>query len=42
MKTEEKKKQQLCGFIALLQAMGYDVIAFTGDTFKKKGEKDGK
>ena len=39
MNKEAKKKQELCAFIAALQTMGIDVIAFTGDTFKKKGEK---
>ena len=41
MTKEEKKKQELCAFITLLQAMGYDVVAFTGESFKKhKREKD--
>jgi hypothetical protein len=36
--SEDKKKQQLCAFITLLQTMGYDVISISGDSFKKKGE----
>lgn len=36
MEKEEKKKQQLCAFITLLQAMGYDIIAVTGNSFKPK------
>ena len=41
MNKEEKKKQQLYAFVSLLQAMGCDVIAFTGDSFKiKKKDKD--
>lgn len=41
MDKEAKKKQQLCAFVTLLQTMGYDVIAFTGDSLKiKKREKD--
>ena len=41
MTKEEKKKQQLCAFVSLLQAMDFDVIAFTGDSLKiKKRKKD--
>jgi hypothetical protein len=36
---EEKKKQELCAFISLLQAMGYDIISISGKSLKK-GEKD--
>ena len=36
MEKEEKKKQQLCAFITLLQAMGCDVIAVTGNSLKLK------
>jgi len=35
----EIKKQELCAFISLLQAMGIDVIAVSGDSLKKKREK---
>lgn len=35
----DKNKQQLCAFITLLQTMGYDVIAISGDSLKKKGGK---
>ena len=38
MDKEAKKKQELCAFIALLQAMGIDVIAVSGDSLKKKRE----
>ena len=38
MSKEEKKKQELCAFISLLQAMGIDVIAISGDSLKKKRE----
>lgn len=34
------KKQQLCAFITLLQAMGCDVIAFDGSAFKVKKNED--
>ena len=34
MSKEEKKKQELCAFISLLQAMGIDVIAISGDSLK--------
>lgn len=39
MSKEAKKKQELCAFIALLQAMGYDIISISGKSLKK-GEKD--
>ena len=38
MSKEEKKQQDLCAFISLLQAMGIDVIAISGDSLKKKRE----
>lgn len=41
MDKEAKKKQELCAFITLLQAMGIDVIAVSGDSLKvrRKDEK---
>lgn len=36
MEKELTKKQELCAFIALLQAMGVDVVAFSGNAFRKK------
>ena len=37
--SEDKKKQQLCAFITLLQTLGYDITVMSGDSLKKKGEK---
>lgn len=44
MNKEDKKKQALCAFITLLQAMGVDVVAVSGDgtKVKKKRKDDGK
>ena len=43
MTKEDKKKQELCAFITLLQAMGIDVIAVSGDSLKaRKGTKNEK
>lgn len=41
MDKEEKKKQELCAFISLLQAMGIDVITISGNSLKvrRKDEK---
>lgn len=39
MDKEAKKKQALCAFITLLQAMGIDVIAVSGDSLKKRKEE---
>lgn len=38
MDKEAKKKQKLCTFITLLQAMGIDVIAVSGNSIKKEGK----